>query len=83
MTLTISYKYMTNKSTLKITCSNLRGLNAVQKLPFKMEHLLKNLNWDIRVVVDSHCDDHTLDMLKKDYKLELAQFKIDGNLIKN
>ena len=34
-------------------------------------------------MVDSYCDDHTLKALKKEYKLELAQFNIDGNLVKN
>ena len=48
-----------------------------------MQHILSNLGSDIHIVVDSHDDDHTLDILKKDYKLELAQFNIDGNLIKN
>ena len=59
------------------------GFNAGPKLPLKMQHLLRNLNLDICIVVDSHCDDHTLNSLKKDYKLELAQFNIDVNLIKN
>ena len=42
---------MSKKSKLKITCSNLRGLNTGPKLAFKMQHLLKNLNSDVRIVV--------------------------------
>ena len=45
--------------------------------------MLKNLTTDVRIVVNSHCDDLTLQSLKKEYKLELAQFNIDGNLVKN
>ena len=71
-----------HKTKLKITCSNLRGLNSGPKLPFKMQHLLRNLNSDIRIVVDSHTDEQTLKALKKEYKLEMAQFNIDGNLVK-
>ena len=74
---------MLKNTKLKITCSNLRGLNTGPKLAFKMQHLLRNLNSDIQIVVNSHCDDHTLNILKKEYKLELAQFNIDGNLVKN
>ena len=74
---------MSKKSKLKITCSNLRGLNIGPKLSYKIQHLLKNLNLDVRIVVDSHCDDQTLKALKKEYNLELAQFNIYGNLVKN
>ena len=48
-----------------------------------MQHLLRNLTSDIRIVVDSHTDEQTLKALKKEYKLEMAQFNIDGNLVKN
>ena len=74
---------MSKKSKLKITCSNLRGLNTGPKLALKMQHLLKNLNCDVQIVVESHYNNHTLNSLKKEYKLELAQFNIDGNLVKN
>ena len=37
----------------------------------------------MRVVVDSHCDDLTLQALKKEYKLEMAQFNVEGNLVKS
>ena len=74
---------MTNKSTLKITLSNLRVLNAGPKLPFKMQHILKNLSSHIQVVIDSNCDDQTLNILRKDYKLEVSQFNIGGSLTKN
>ena len=47
-----------------------------------MQHLLRNLNSDIRIVVNSHTDEQTLKALKKDYKLEMAQFNIDGNWLK-
>ena len=71
-------KYKTKNHLLKS-----KGFKCQSKITFKMQHLLRNLSSDIRVVVDSHCDDHTLDRLKKDYKLEPAQFNIDGNLVKN
>ena len=74
---------MSKNTKLKITCWNLRGLNTGPKLPLKMQHLLRNLNLYIHIVVESYSDDHTLNILKKYYKLELAQFNIDGNLIKN
>ena len=56
---------MNKASKLKISCSNLRGLNSGPKLSFKIQHLLKNLNTDVRIVVDSHCDEQTLQALKK------------------
>ena len=74
---------MSKKSKLTITCSNIRGLNKGPNLSYKIQHLLKNLNADVRIVVDSHCDNQTLQALKKEYKLEIAQFNIDGNLVKN
>ena len=74
---------MSKNTKLKITCSNLQGSNTGPKLALKMKHSLRNLNSDICIVVNSHCDDHTLNILKKDYKLELAQFNIDGILVKN
>ena len=74
---------MKHKSKLKLTCSNLRGLNTGPKLPFKMQHLLRNLTSDIRIVVNSHTDEQTLKALKREYKTEMAQFNIDGNIIKN
>ena len=58
-------------------------MNTGPKLSFKMQHIWKNLNLDVRIVVDSHTDEQTLQALKKEYKLELAQFNIDGNLVKN
>ena len=72
---------MTKTSKLKISCSNLRGLNTGPKLSYKIQHLLKNLNSDMRIVVDSLCDDHTLQDLRKEYKLQLPQFNIEDNLV--
>ena len=74
---------MSKNTKLKITCSNLWGLNIGLNLHIKIQHLIRNLNMNIHIVVDSHCDNHTLNILKKDYKLELAQFNIGGNFFKN
>ena len=63
-----------NKSSIKISCSNVRGLNKSSKLESKMTHILKHLDTDVKVIVDSHTDEFTLGKLRKDYKIEMAKY---------
>ena len=47
-----------------------------------MAHILTHLDTDIKVIVDSHMDEHTLGQLRKDYKIEMAKYNIIGNFSK-
>ena len=67
------------KQTVRISCTNIRGLNSLDKLNIKMNHILKNLKSDIKIIVDSHADNTTIDMLMKEFKREMSQFNIIGN----
>ena len=44
-----------------------------------MNHILKHLNSEIKIIVDSHANSTTIDLLKKDYKIELSQYHIFRN----
>ena len=44
-----------------------------------MNHLIKHLNSEIKIIVDSHADSITIDSLKKYYKIEMSQYHIFGN----
>ena len=57
------------KHSIKISCSNIRGLNRSSKLGSKITHILNHLDTDIKVIVDTHVDEHTLGQLRKDYKI--------------
>ena len=78
-----TFSLQISKKSIKISCSNLWGLNSGPKVHFKMMHILSNLDSDIKIVIDSHCDDHTLNLLRKDYKLQMSQYDFNGNLTKN
>ena len=69
-------------SSLKMSCSNVRGLNKSPKLGSKMAHIMTHLDSDIKIVVDAHMDEKTLGYLKKEYKLELAKYEIISNYSK-
>ena len=67
------------KSTIRISCTNIRGLNSKAKLPIKMNHLMKHLKSKIKIIVDSHADKATIESLKINYRLEMSQYYIFGN----
>ena len=67
------------ESSIKISCSNVRGLNKSPKLESKMTHILKHLDTDVMVIVDTHTDKYTLGNLSKGYKIEMAKYNIIGN----
>ena len=71
------------KSSIKISCSNVRGLNKSPKLGSKMTHILSHLDTDVKVIVDTHTDEHTLSNLRKEYKIEMAKYNIIGNFSKD
>ena len=48
-----------------------------------MTHILSHLDTDIKVVVDTHADKHTLGQLRKEYKIEMAKYNIIGNFSKD
>ena len=68
-----------NKQTVRISCTNIRGLDLHDKLNIKMNHILNNIKSDIKILVDSHADNATIDMLMKEYKQGISQFNIIGN----
>ena len=57
----------------------LSGLNPGPKLKFKIQHLLINLDSDIKIIIDAHSNENTINILRKDYKMQMAQYDIDGN----
>ena len=61
---------------------NVRGLNKSPKLESKMTHILRHLDTDIKVIIDTHADQNTLGMLRKEYRIELAKYEIIGNFTK-
>ena len=80
------YKLMNSdnkKRSLRISCSNVRGLNKSPKLGSKMTHILNHLDTDIKVIIDSHTDKYTLNKLRKEYKIEMAKYSIIGNFSKD
>ena len=48
-----------------------------------MTHILRHLDTDVKVIVDSHTDNNTLGKLRKEYKIEMAKYEIIGNFNKN
>jgi len=56
------------KHIIKTCCPNVRGLNKSPILGSKMTHILSHLDTDIKVIVDTHTDKHTLHQLRKEYK---------------
>ena len=47
-----------------------------------MTHILKHLDTDIKVIIDSHADLNTLANLRKEYRIEMAKYEIIGNFTK-
>ena len=68
----------TKKHSLKMSSSNIRGLNKSQALGSKMAHILTHLETDVKIMVDTHVDENTLCMLRKEYKFGMAKFNIIG-----
>ena len=48
-----------------------------------MTHILKHLDSDVKLIIDSHTDNNTLGNLRKDYKTEMAKYEVIGNLTKH
>ena len=48
-----------------------------------MTHILKHLDTDVKVIIDSHTDNNTLGKLRKEYKIEMAKYDIIGNFTKD
>ena len=71
------------KSSIKMSCSNVRGLNKSPTLEFKMTHILKHLDTDVKVIVDTHTNEFTLGKLRKEYKIEMTQYNIIGKFSKD
>ena len=72
-------KWVIKKASIRISCTNIRGLNSIGKLGIKMNHILKHLNSEIKIIVDSHADNTTIDSLKKNNKIKMSQYHIFGN----
>ena len=47
-----------------------------------MQHINKHLDSTIKIVVDAHADHNTIEQLRKNYKIEMAQYEISGNFSK-
>jgi len=39
-----------------------------------MEHLTKYIDSDIKIISDAHLDHNMVELLRKDYKIDLAQY---------
>ena len=48
-----------------------------------MTNILRHLDTDVKVIVDSHTDNNILGKLRKDYKLEMAKYEVIGNFTKD
>ena len=48
-----------------------------------MTYILKHLDTNVKVIVDSHTDKFILGKLRKDYKIEMAKYNIIGNFTKD
>ena len=48
-----------------------------------MTHILKHLDTDVKVIVDTHTDEFTIGKLRKEYKIEMAKYNIIGNFSKD
>ena len=44
-----------------------------------MAHILTHLETDVKILVDTHADENTLGMLRKEYKIDMAKYNIIGN----
>ena len=44
---------------------------------------MSHLDIDIKVIIDSHTDEYTLNNLRKEYKIEMAKYSIIGNFSKD
>ena len=62
--------------------TNIRCLNSGPILKYKMKDLLSNLDSDIKIVIHSHTDENTINLFRKDYKLQISQYDIEGNFAK-
>ena len=48
-----------------------------------MTHILKHLDSDVKLIIDSHTDKNTLSELRKAYKNEMAKYEVTGNFVKH
>ena len=44
-----------------------------------MAHILNHLETDVKILVDTHADENTIGMLRKEYKIDMAKYIIIGN----
>ena len=42
-------------------------------------HILDHLDSDIKIIIDAHSTENTVNTLKRDYKIKLAKYNIHGN----
>ena len=81
---TTSQQKITTKENknLKISYSNIQGLNKSNKLGAKMAHILDHLDSEVKIIIDAHTTKHTLNTLRKEYNTEITKYKIEGHLTK-
>ena len=65
-----TYLNMNNKKhSVKISCSNVRGLKKSSKLESKMTPILKHLDTDVKVILDSYTNKFNSGKLREEYKI--------------
>ena len=65
-----------------MSSTNIRGLNNTNKQETKLNHILDHLDSDVKIIIDAHANENTVNNLKKDFKLKLAKYNITGNYSK-
>ena len=44
-----------------------------------MAHILDHLDSKVKIITDAHTTEYTLNNLRKDYKIEIAKYNIEGH----
>ena len=47
-----------------------------------MAHILNHLDSEVKIIIATHTTEHTLNNLRKYFKIELAKYNIEGHLSK-
>merc|ERR1712239_61397 len=71
------------KKSLKVSSTNIRGLNTASKREAKIHHLIDHLDSNVKIIIDAHATENTVNILKKEFKLKLAKYNITGNYSKD
>ena len=71
------------KTSIKVSSTNIRGLSKSNKLEAKMNHILDHLDSDIKIIIDAHSTENTVNNLRKEFKLKLAKYNITGKYSKD